>query len=429
MCKTPRMLIVFPPMLTTWRPFFAVSHWRTYLRFFTTQLLPRPKGFWQVSSHGRIWNTKGIISNGSLDGNGYRRVMILGQKWPVHRVVKITFHGLPKSDEAWEVHHLDGNKANNRLDNLEYVSRSQNMQHSYSNPSRSKSGPAQSKPVLWRPAGSTFWTRNPSATAAAQQLGIHRATVSRCCRKLCAAKGYEFKYQELRELTLPGEEWQQMVDPTSGVFVPGRMVSSFGRITSRRGLISRGHLRQQGYYTTKLCINADCRDARVHRLVAVAFLGPPPSSHQSYVNHKDLDKGNNGVENLEWVSSAENRAHFIATSAIRLGTTAKPVFSRPHGTCDSWRWHHSMASAARELGLHAANISQCIRGLLRQTGGHEFRLADATETGPPLPGEVWRDVDLFLLQRDREIRGLSTEVSDGRGKKLNGLWTTATCFS
>jgi hypothetical protein len=55
----------------------------------------------------------------------------------------------------------------------------------------------------------------------------------------------------------------------------------------------------------------------VHRLVAIAFLGPPPTpKHQ--INHIDGNKLNNNVSNLEWVTSAENEAH-----AARMGLKAR----------------------------------------------------------------------------------------------------------
>ena len=330
--------------------------------------------------------------------------MISGQNWFVHRVVKITFHGLPKAEEAWQVHHLDGNRANNCLENLKYVTNSENICYSFSNPLRRSSGPALSKPVLWRSIGARSWTASPSVGAAAQQLGMAQSTVSQCCRQNTAAKGYEFRYQEQGEFALPGEDWRPVVEPASGAEAPGRMVSSLGRITSQSGLISRGHLTRQGYYTTELRIDGLRYPALVHRLVAFAFLGPPTSDHQTYVNHKDLDKGNNAVDNLEWVSQTENMAHYFATSTLERRNTGKPVWSRPHGTNDMWTWHHSMSSAANELGLSRSNISKCVNRLQRQTSGYEFCLVVSTEREYVFPGEEWREIDLMALQRDKETR-------------------------
>lgn len=381
-------------MLTAWHASVAMPCWRrTALRFFSSA--------WQVSSHGRVCNTRGVISSGYLHGSGYKFVHIFQQKWRVHRLVKITFHGLPKSPEAWQVHHVDGNAANNRLDNLEYVTPSENMRYAFSNPSRRSNGPARSKPVLWRPIGSTSWTYCASAKVLAQHLGIHRNTVAGYCHNNSAAKGYEFRFPDASGHTLPGEEWRPMIlDQRGRVF--GRTVSSFGRITSQTGLISQGSLTRQGYYTTRVRINSRYQNIFVHRLVAFAFLGPPPTVSQTFVNHKDLDKANNAADNLEWVSQAENMAHFYTTSTFGQGTTARPVWSRPHGTNDTWTWHHSMTSAAHELGLNRKSISNCAQKKQWQTGGFEFQLVDTPEAVSSLPGEEWREVDELVLQRDRE---------------------------
>ncbi len=75
---------------------------------------------WQVSSHGRCCSTRGTISYGSLRPNGYSTVFISKTHLLVHRLVALAFLGPPPHKMAWEVHHRDGDPANNRVENLEY---------------------------------------------------------------------------------------------------------------------------------------------------------------------------------------------------------------------------------------------------------------------------------------------------------------------
>ena len=61
--------------------------------------------------------------------------------------------------------------------------------------------------------------------------------------------------------------------------------------------------------------------------------------------------------------------------------------------------------AAQELGLHQNKVASCARGIQRKTGGYEFRFADVPEAAL-LPGEEWREVNVLLLQRDKQARKL-----------------------
>ena len=130
--------------------------WRTFchefrrgfrlgLRCFSSLPLQSPSKGWQVSSYGRCCSSYGIVSAGYLHQNGYRYVRICNQNWYLHRVVMLAFKGPPPSEQAWQVHHKDGDRASNRLDNLEYVTRSQNVLYSWAQ-SRRNNGAASSKP-------------------------------------------------------------------------------------------------------------------------------------------------------------------------------------------------------------------------------------------------------------------------------------------
>ena len=274
----------------------ALDAWTNVTSFSKTPVKTRK--CWQVRNFGRCRNMYGTITYGSRKRSGYHKVQIEGQEHFVHRLVKFAFHGPPDNDLAWQVNHLDGNKSNNRLDNLDYATCSHNVRHSYCEASRRFGGHKFRKQVMWRPKGSTTWTTSKSIGLAAAKLNLSRKLVSECCRCGSFCKGFEFRFSPRIE-GMDGEEWRPMVDPKSGRILSGRMVSSLGRMKFENGYISRGSRQKQGYFVTK---SAGLRHFEcVHRLVARAFLGPPPSPKHSQINHKDGDRGNNSAGNLEYV--------------------------------------------------------------------------------------------------------------------------------
>lgn len=65
---------------------------------------------------------------------------------------------------------------------------------------------------------------------------------------------------------------------------------------------------KDGYKEVTLQRNGKAHSIRVHRIVAMAFIGEPQGEAKE-VNHKDGNKKNNNVSNLEWVTSSENQIH------------------------------------------------------------------------------------------------------------------------
>ena len=376
-------------------------------RRFSSQLLQRSgvDKCWQVSNHGRCKNTFGSISFGTLQVSGYRNVKISGSYFYVHRLVAFAFLGPPPNELAWQVHHRDGNPSNNSLENLEYATASLNALHSFANTTRCKGGHLSSRPVMWRATGSQSWTTSPSIKQAAAKLSMNRDTISRACSQCKSTKGYEFQWGDFGHIEqVDGEEWRQMHDPVSGCKVPGRMVSSLGRITSQRNRTYSGCLRKSGYYKTHITLSSNARTELVHRLVAFAFLGPPVPPRK-YVNHIDLDKGNNAANNLEYVTPAENVAHSYYANCMRTPRLdGKAVESRLRGCSDGWSWHLSITAAGRALGLNPGNISSCLSGRQRHTGGFEFRLTNQHQVQQGLPNEEWRSVDIEALLREKAAR-------------------------
>lgn len=103
------------------------------------------------------------------------------------------------------------------------------------------------------------------------------------------------------------EKWKQLT-------YPGYFVSSFGNIlSSKRWKIIRNLSSTNGYLRVNL--GNKNRGLLVHRLVAIAFLGVPKTKME--VNHKDGNRSNNMVENLEWVTRAQNHFHSWNTNVSR----------------------------------------------------------------------------------------------------------------
>ncbi len=95
-------------------------------------------------------------------------------------------------------------------------------------------------------------------------------------------------------------------------------VSSLGRVRSYHGnhqprrveprVLVQGNLRGYRFVNLPRLDREGRYCPLVHRLVAEAFIGPPPTP-EATVNHKDYDKANNRFGNLEWMSQADNVRH------------------------------------------------------------------------------------------------------------------------
>jgi len=82
-----------------------------------------------ITTSGQVFSYKrGRFMKQSSHNLGYRLVILKGRLWYVHRLMAITFLN---ASEVFEVNHIDKDKSNNCLDNLELVTHSQNLHHHY----------------------------------------------------------------------------------------------------------------------------------------------------------------------------------------------------------------------------------------------------------------------------------------------------------
>jgi len=93
-------------------------------------------------------------------------------------------------------------------------------------------------------------------------------------------------------------------------------VSSFGNIKNSKKVLSKVKISRDNYYKTILCSNNKRKAYSIHRLVAISFI--PNPENKCCVNHKNGDKLDNRVENLEWVTLKENVKHALETGLSKI---------------------------------------------------------------------------------------------------------------
>ena len=93
---------------------------------------------------------------------------------------------------------------------------------------------------------------------------------------------------------------------------PKYRIGRDGRVINSRGHEKTPYLHpESGYFGMNLYSNGRGYPKRVHRLVAETFIPNPENKPE--VNHKDGNKQNNSVDNLEWVTRSENMLHAYST--------------------------------------------------------------------------------------------------------------------
>lgn len=125
------------------------------------------------------------------------------------------------------------------------------------------------------------------------------------------------------------EEWKIINIDSEDIKSNKYYISNFGRIKSDKDFIIKTRYMPNGYqYCSLLTDSGNPKYKRHlnHRLEMKVF-NPIEDVNNLTVNHKDLDKKNNYVENLEWVSQRDNNIHSILNHKLYGSGNYQSVFS------------------------------------------------------------------------------------------------------
>lgn len=159
-------------------------------------------------------------------------------------------------------------------------------------------------------------------------------------------------------------------------------VSNYGRVKSflrnkTEGNILRPTKDHKGYLRLRVTLDGLRYSYKIHRLVASAFIENPENKAQ--VNHKDGNKENNVVSNLEWSNNKENARHamehdlwrnVLAASSMSNEAKKVAIISTEISTGKEIRFG---CISDAERYFHSKHISAVLNGKRKQTAGHVFR--------------------------------------------------------
>lgn len=312
---------------------------------------------YQVSSLGRLKNkSKDYIFNPNPGKDGYIGSTFVTndnskQRYLFHVLLAKTFIENPENKPT--VNHINTNKSDNRVINLEWATHSEQNKAINNLPYKSRG-----KSINQYDLNNNFIKKWDKAIDAETELKINRKNILKVLKgERKQSVGFIWKYCEIEEV-LDGEVWRQI--PLGEDFIDV-FASTLGRIKIN-DIISYGTLRKSGYFQTKIKnkVKNKSKSFQVHRLICMTFLDNP--ENKPFVNHKDLNRSNNRLENLEWITHKDNVNHQLDLNNRQKSNVRSKRVLQIDSIGNVIAEFDSVSQAAKKTKLNNSGINWCCSG-------------------------------------------------------------------
>ena len=154
-------------------------------------------------------------------------------------------------------------------------------------------------------------------------------------------------------------------------------VNQFGEIRHKtRKKVLKPRSNNGSYQYVNFKINGKNINFAVHRIVANAFI-PNPKGYTE-INHKDYDRTNNCVDNLEWVDSSQNKQHAYLKDENKSSRGKAVIQRSKDGTYI--KTFETISKAAKEMNCSIAAISNCCLGRTKTSQGFLWSFVEGSTT-------------------------------------------------
>jgi hypothetical protein len=153
-------------------------------------------GEYQVSTNGNVKNNVNHPISIRKFNSGYRTVRLLNKSFYVHRLVAVTF--IPNPNNKPFVNHKDGNKSNNILNNLEWVTAAENTKHANEILKVKKF----TKKILQFDLENKYISTYNSMKETAEKNNINRELLYIACKKSKPLNNFLWKYENTENINI-----------------------------------------------------------------------------------------------------------------------------------------------------------------------------------------------------------------------------------
>ena len=329
---------------------------------------------YEVSTLGRVKNTttdKILKLNSKC---GYLCISLVnssGKKaFKSHRLVALAF--IPNPENKSDVNHMDKNKHNNNISNLEWNTRAENNLHGKLNVIITTN---KNKPINRIDKNSNELLEKYNSIELAAEwclsLGLTKTThngrnaIGNVITGLSnTAYGFRWELANTNQ-TLRDEIWKQVIIENIINNEKQYFVSSLGRFKNSSGIIMDNYKVNENGYIRVFIYN---KTYTLHRLIAFAFL--ENSQNKEQVNHIDGNKLNNCLRNLEWVTNQENQLHKFK---IGLGNNYTRKITQYDLEMNKIKDFNSIVEASKTLNIGKSNIRGVLTNYRKTAGGFIFK--------------------------------------------------------
>ena len=271
-----------------------------------------------------------------------------------HRLVALTW--LPNPENKPTVNHKNKIRHDNRVENLEWATYSEQVIHQ----NKSKSNRTSSSGIgVWqcnKNTGEKIKYFKTMSSAGLFIAGTKKASsgISGCSRgKLKSSYGYKWirdtkNIYDIEKSKKMNEKWELFETNDIHKYY----ISNYGRIRNNTKLLTP-YKHRSGYYHSFI----NKKTMRIHRLVAKYFVLNP--NNYKMVNHIDGNKLNNHHTNLEWCTNRQNTIHAMNNGLI--STIKKVVRFTEDG--DIIKIYNTTTDAGKDIGVCASAINKCCKGI------------------------------------------------------------------